>query len=76
MYGPWSRPSPRSRPAPAAPTSGALPAAIGANYYTPEITQVKLHSKMPLKIRWISSTNLHRESDTPLEHLADKLQCV
>ena len=31
---------------------------VGANYYTPEITKVKLHWKIPLNIHW--------ESDNPL----------
>ena len=42
-----------------------------ANYYTPEITKVKCHRKMPLKVHWTIPVNIHWKSDNPLEHTAE-----
>ena len=43
-----------------------------AKYYTPEITQVKLHCKMPLKVHWTFPVNIHLESDNHLENTTEK----
>ena len=45
---------------------------VRAKYYTPEISKVKIHSKMPLKIQWRNPVKIHRESDNPLENTTDK----
>ena len=39
---------------------------------TQEITQVKIHWKMPLKIQWTIPVEIHWESDNPLSHTTDK----
>ena len=42
-------------------------AALGANDYTPEITEAKIYWRMPLKIRWKIPVEIHWKSDNPLE---------
>ena len=44
----------------------------GTTYYTPEITKVKFHRKMPLNIHWTTAVTIHWESEHPLEHTAYK----
>ena len=45
---------------------------IRANYYTPEITKVNFHWKMPLTIHWGIPVKIHWKSDNPVEHTTDK----
>ena len=41
-------------------------------YYTPEITKVKFHRKMPLTIHWTIPVEIHWKSDDPLDNSTDK----
>ena len=42
-----------------------------AKYYTPEITKVTSHWKIPLKAHWKAPVKIHWGSDNPLENTAD-----
>ena len=46
---------------------GCRAARIGANYYTPEITNVKFLLKMPLTIHWSIPMKIHWTSDNSLD---------
>ena len=41
--------------------------AVGANYYTPEITNVTVYWKMQLTCHWTMPVQIHWTSDNPLE---------
>ena len=49
----------------------ALPS-VGAKYYTPELAQMNIHWKMPLKIHRRFPVTIHWKSDNPLGHTTDK----
>ena len=44
----------------------------GQKYYTPEISKVKIHWKMPLQVHWTIPVRIHWTSDNPFEHTNDK----
>ena len=47
----------------------------GANYCTPEITNVTFHWTMSRRIHWKCPVNIHWTSDNPLEHTAEHPRC-
>ena len=74
-----SWPTSGSRPACAARWAARLclkPVLGSEQNYTPDVTKVRFHWKMPLKIHWICPVQIHWESDNPLEHTTDKWNCV
>ena len=51
----------------AAVVPGRRTASFRANYYTPEITKVKLRWKMPPKLHWTVQVEIHWTGDNPLD---------
>ena len=45
---------------------------VGAKDYTPEITKVKFHWKMPREIHWTIPIKTHWRSDNPLGNTTEK----
>ena len=41
--------------------------AVGAKYYAPEITGMKLRWNMPLRVHWTTPVRVHLENDIMLE---------
>ena len=39
---------------------------------TPDLTNMNIHLKMPLKIHWSIPVKVHQENDNPLEHTTEK----
>ena len=47
---------------------------VGAKHFTPELTILKIHRKVPLNIHWTFPVEIHWESDNPLEHTTEMLE--
>ena len=45
---------------------------LGANDYTPDLTRVKFHEKMSLRIHWTLPVKIHWKSDNPLGNTAEE----
>ena len=45
---------------------------VGAEDYTPELTKVQIHWKMPLHIHLTIPVKIHWQSDNPSENTTDK----
>ena len=44
---------------------------VGAKDYTPEVTRFKIPLKMPVKVRWGISVEIHWKSVNPLKHATE-----
>ena len=44
--------------------------------FTPDITNMKIHWKMPLRIHWEIQVKMHWGSDNPLENITEKWHSV
>ena len=49
---------------------------LRATCYTPEITKVKLHGKMPLRVHWKIPVDIHWTSGHLLEHTAEQCERI
>ena len=49
---------------------------LGAKCYTPEITNVDVHSEMSLKVRWTMPLNIHLARENIREHTTEKCSSV
>ena len=67
---PWPWPTPISY------IAGKGDPRAGAKDYTPEITKMRIHRKLPLKIHLTILGEIHWKSDNPLEDTTDKWNSV
>ena len=49
---------------------------LRAKYYTPDMTKVEFHWKMPLKIHWDIPGKIHWKSVNPLGNTTEKCKSV
>ena len=48
----------------------------GQTYYTPKVTTLKFHWKVPLKVHWTFPVNIHWQSDNPFETTAEQWKSI